>query len=80
VNLLSLGGPSIGVLALGGGAIGGLAPGGGALGGGAVGYYACGAGASGAHVVSVTLRDPEAEAFFRGHGLDPVCLPPPRRR
>jgi hypothetical protein len=85
-GLLSVGGLSIGVLAaVGGLAIGTLAFGGGAvgkvaIGGGAVGEYACGGGAAGAHVVSAARRDPEAEAFFREHGLQAVCLPPRARR
>lgn len=78
-GLFGMGGLSIGVLAaVGGLAIGGLALGGGAVGGvavggGAFGYYACGGGAAGAHVVSATLRDPEAEAFFREYGLEGAC-------
>ena len=89
-GLFSVGGLSVGVLAaLGGLAIGGLAFGGGAVGavavgGGAVGHYACGGGAAGDYVVSPARKDPEAEAFFREHGLGDVCpsagsrrLPPP---
>ena len=85
-GLVSLGGLSIGVLAaVGGLAIGGLAIGGGAvgkvaIGGGAVGEYACGGSAAGEHVLSATRQDPEAEAFFREHGLEAVCLPPRARR
>jgi hypothetical protein len=75
LGLASLGGLALGVLlAVGGAAVGGTAIGGAAvgrvaIGGGAVGEYACGGGAFGAHVVSATRRDPEAEAFFREHGL-----------
>ena len=85
LGLASLGGLALGVfLAVGGGAVGGMALGGGAagrvaIGGGAVGEYACGGGAAGAHVVSATRRDPEAEAFFREHGLDRLCPPVGRR-
>lgn len=80
-GLLSFGGLSIGVLgAFGGLAIGTLAFGGGAVGavavgGGAVGHYACGGGAAGDHVISATRRDPEAEEFFRTHGLEDLCTP-----
>jgi hypothetical protein len=80
-GLVSFGGLSIGVLAaVGGLAIGGLAFGGAAvgkvaIGGGAVGEYACGGGAAGTHVISAARRDPEAEAFFREHGLDGICPP-----
>jgi hypothetical protein len=85
-GLFGVGGLSVGVLAAAGGlAIGGLAVGGGAVGavavgGGAVGHYACGGGAAGDHVVSASRRDPEAEAFFREHGLEGVCPPPRPRR
>lgn len=78
-GLVSLGGLSLGLLgAIGGLAIGGLALGGGAIGGvaiggGAAGYYACGGGAAGKHVVAANHRDPEAEAFFRHHGLAGRC-------
>ncbi|MCG6920988.1 MAG: hypothetical protein LJF15_07890 [Acidobacteria bacterium] len=83
-GLLTFGGLSIGVLAaVGGLAIGTFAFGGGAVGavavgGGAVGEYACGGGAAGTHVMSATRQDPEAEVFFREHGLGGVC--PPQRR
>jgi len=40
-----------------------------AVGGGAVGYYACGGAAAGEHVIDAGHRDPEAERFFREHGL-----------
>jgi hypothetical protein len=85
LGLASLGGLALGVfLAVGGGAVGGMALGGAAvgrvaIGGGAVGEYACGGGAAGAHVISATRRDPEAEAFFREHGLDRLCPPAGRR-
>jgi hypothetical protein len=85
LGLVSLGGLALGVfLAVGGGAVGGTALGGAAvgrvaIGGGAVGEYACGGGAAGAHVVSATRRDPEAEAFFREHGLEGLCPPAGRR-
>ena len=85
LGLASLGGLALGVfLAVGGGAVGGMALGGGAagrvaIGGAAVGEYACGGGAFGAHVISATRRDPEAEAFFREHGLDRLCPPVGRR-
>jgi hypothetical protein len=85
-GLFGLGGLSVGVLgAVGGLAIGALAFGGGAIGavaigGGAVGHYACGGGAAGDHVISAARRDPEAEAFFREHGLEGVCPPPRPRR
>jgi hypothetical protein len=85
-GLVSFGGLSIGVLAaVGGLAIGSLAFGGGAvgavaIGGGAAGRYACGGGAVGEHVISTMERDPEAEAFFREHGLAGVCPPNPPRR
>jgi hypothetical protein len=79
-GLVSFGGLSVGLLgAIGGLAIGGLALGGGAIGGvaiggGAIGYsYACGGGAVGPHVVDATHRDPEAEEFFREHGLARLC-------
>jgi hypothetical protein len=78
-GLLSFGGLSVGILgAMGGLAIGGLALGGGAVGGVAVGgaaagYYACGGGAAGTHVVAAARRDPEAEEFFRQHGLAGLC-------
>lgn len=86
VGLASLGGLALGVfLAVGGGAVGGTPIGGAAvgrvaIGGGAVGEYACGGGAAGAHVVSATRRDPEAEAFFREHGLAGLCSPAGGRR
>jgi hypothetical protein len=86
LGLASVGGLALGVfLALGGGAVGGTAIGGGAvgrvaIGGGAVGEYACGGAAAGAHVISATRRDPEAEAFFREHGLEGLCPPLARRR
>ena len=79
VGLVSFGGLSVGLLgAIGGLAIGGLALGGGALGGvavggGAAGYYACGGAAVGTHVVDPTRRDPEAQEFFRQHGLARLC-------
>lgn len=85
-GLVSFGGLSIGVLAaVGGLAIGSLAFGGGAvgavaIGGGAAGHYACGGGAVGEHVISAMEQDPEAEAFFRQHGLEAVCPPSPPRR
>ncbi len=85
LGLVGLGGLALGVfLAIGGGAVGGTALGGAAvgrvaIGGGAVGEYACGGGAAGAHVISATRRDPEAEAFFREHGLDGLCRPMGRR-
>ncbi len=85
LGLASLGGLALGVfLAVGGGAVGGISLGGAAvgrvaIGGGAVGEYACGGGAFGAHVISATRRDPEAEAFFREHGLDRLCPPAGRR-
>ncbi len=85
LGFASLGGLALGVfLAIGGGAVGGLALGGAAvgrvaIGGGAVGEYACGGGAAGAHVISATRRDPEAEAFFREHGLQGLCPPAGRR-
>lgn len=75
-GLVSVGGLSIGLLAaFGGGAVGTVA-----LGGGAVGKYACGGGAAGQHVVSAHRRDPEAEAFFREHGLFGACAPGPAPR
>ena len=81
-GLVSFGGLSVGLLgAIGGLAIGGLALGGAAVGGVAIGggaagyYYACGGGAVGPHVVDATRRDPEAEAFFREHGLTGLCQP-----
>ncbi len=86
MGVFSFGGLSIGLLAaVGGLAIGSLAVGGGAvgtvaLGGGAVGKYACGGGAVGEHVVSAHRRDPEAEAFFREHGLGGACPPGPSQR
>jgi hypothetical protein len=79
VGLASLGGLALGVfVALGGAAVGGTAIGGSAagrvaIGGAAVGEYACGGGAFGAHVISATRSDPEAEAFFREHGLERLC-------
>jgi hypothetical protein len=73
--LMAVGGLAIGSLAVGGGAVGAVA-----LGGGAVGHYACGGGAAGAHVVSPARRDPEAEEFFRAHGLESVCQPGRPRR
>jgi len=85
LGLASLGGVALGVfLAVGGAALGGTAIGGGAvgrvaIGGGAVGEYACGGGAFGAHVVSAMRRDPEAEAFFREHGLEGLCPSAGRR-
>jgi hypothetical protein len=85
-GLFSFGGLSIGLLAaVGGLAIGGFAFGGGAvggiaIGGGAVGQYACGGGAAGEHVISASRRDPEAEAFFREHGLEGICPPQRPRR
>ena len=78
-GLFSFGGLSIGLLSAVGGlaigslALGGAGVGGAAIGGGAVGYYACGGGARGTHVVDAMHRDPEAEAFFREHGLEGVC-------
>jgi hypothetical protein len=86
LGLASLGGLAVAVfLAVGGGAVGGTALGGAAvgrvaIGGGAVGEYACGGGAAGAHVISATRRDPEAEAFFREHGLGGLCPPIDARR
>jgi hypothetical protein len=86
VGLASLGGMALGVLlAVGGAAVGGVALGGAAvgrvaIGGGAVGEYACGGGAFGPHVVSAMRRDPEAEAFFREHGLEGLCPPLAARR
>jgi hypothetical protein len=71
----AVGGLAIGGLAIGGGAVGAVA-----IGGGAVGQYACGGGAVGEHVISANQRDPEAEAFFREHGLEAVCLPRRARR
>jgi hypothetical protein len=85
-GLFGVGGLSVGVLAavggrgIGGSALGGGAGGGVAVGGGAVGHYACGGGAAGDHVVSPARRDPEAEAFFREHGLEGVCPPGRPRR
>ena len=82
LGLVSFGGMSIGILlalgglAIGGVAFGGAAVGGAAVGGGAVGYYACGGGAFGVHASSALHRDPEAEEFFRSHGLAEVCGPP----
>ena len=64
----AIGGLAIRSLALGGAAVGGIA-----IGGGAAGYYACGGGAVGKHVVGPTHRDPEAEEFFRRHGLAGLC-------
>ena len=78
-GLFSFGGLSIGLLsaiggvAIGGLALGGAAVGGAAIGGGAVGYYACGGGANGTHVVDAMHHDPEAEEFFREHGLEGLC-------
>jgi hypothetical protein len=75
LGLLSFGGLSVGLLgaigglAIGGLAMGGAAAGGVAIGGGAVGYYACGGAAAGEHVIDAGHRDPEAERFFREHGL-----------
>jgi hypothetical protein len=65
-----MGGLAIGAMALGGAAVGGVA-----IGGGAAGYYACGGGAAGTYVVDAARRDPEAVAYFRRHGLEPLCLP-----
>jgi hypothetical protein len=85
LGLASLGGLALGVfLAVGGAAFGHTALGGAAVGrvavgGGAVGEYACGGGALGSHVVSATRRDPEAEAYFREHGLEWLCPPSGRR-
>ena len=89
LGLISVGGLSVGLLgaigglAIGGLAIGGAAAGGVAIGGGALGYYACGGGAAGAHVIDASRRDPEAERFFREHGLaalsEPRGGPWPRR-
>ena len=73
--LAAVGGLAIGSFAFGGGAVGGVA-----IGGGAVGHYACGGGALGEHVVSAEERDPTAEAFFREHHLEGLCLPRPARR
>ena len=73
--IAAAGGLAIGSLAFGGGAIGGVA-----IGGGAAGYYACGGGAAGAHVVSAIHGDPEALAFFKEHGLEPMCGGGYRRR
>ncbi len=64
----AVGGLAIGSVAFGGGAIGGVA-----IGGGAAGYYACGGGAAGTYVVSPSMRDPEAQDFFRRHGLERLC-------
>jgi hypothetical protein len=51
-----------------------------AIGGGAVGHYACGGGGAGDYVVTAARRDPEAEAFFREHGLGGLCPPGGPRR
>ncbi len=67
---LAVGGMAIGSAALGGGAVGGVA-----IGGGAAGYYACGGGTAAKYGLSATQRDPEAEAFFRESGLEPLCGP-----
>ena len=85
LGLASFGGVALGILlAIGGLAVGGTALGGAAagrvgIGGVAAGEYACGGEAFGPHVVSAVRRDPEAEAFFRDHGLGSVCPPPGRR-
>jgi hypothetical protein len=68
--LLAIGGLAVGGTALGGGAVGGVA-----IGGGAAGEYACGGGAFGAHVIDARGSDPEAERFFREHGIDGLCPP-----
>jgi hypothetical protein len=66
--LVAVGGLAIGSVAFGGGAVGAVA-----VGGGAAGHYACGGGAVGNHVVRAGYADPEAEAFFREHGLEQLC-------
>jgi len=70
-GLLSLGGVSLGILAaIGGLAVGGLSFGGMAVGiiavgGGAIGLYAGGGWGWGLHVLSSSVRDPEAEQLFQ---------------
>ena len=86
VGLVSVGGLALGaLLAVGGLAVGGTAVGGAAVGriavgGGAAGEYACGGGAYGAHVIDARRTDPEAERFFREHGIDWLCAPLSTRR
>lgn len=72
---VAIGGLSLGLASLGGRALGVFL----AIGGGAAGEYACREGAAGAHVLSATRRDPEAEAYFREHGLEWLCPPLGRR-
>ena len=72
--IAAVGGLAIGSLALGGGAVGGVA-----VGGGALGHYACGGGAFGTYVVRPGRIDPEAVAFFRQYGLEPMCQGQRRR-
>jgi hypothetical protein len=64
VGALALGGAAIGLAALGGGALGWVA-----VGGAAAGVYAAGGAAFGEHVLSATVRDPEAVRFFSELGL-----------
>jgi hypothetical protein len=81
LGLVSLGGLSVGLLgavgglAIGGLALGGAAAGGVAVGGAAVGYYACGGAAAGTHAMDASHSDPEAERFFREHGLAALNQP-----
>ncbi len=71
---------AVGGLATGGVAIGGLSLGVASLGGLALGVLLAVGGAFGTHVVSAMRRDPEAEAFFREHGLEGLCPPVAERR
>ena len=68
-GVVALGGIARGLVAIGGLALGGDALGWVAVGGGAVGVYAAGGGALGEHVMSATVRDPEAVRFFSELGL-----------
>ncbi|MDR1270084.1 MAG: hypothetical protein LBK82_11225 [Planctomycetaceae bacterium] len=73
MGLIALGGLAIALcMALGGGAIAPIAIGGCAIGfvsigGLAIGYYAHGGVALGVHVISATVRSPEAVDFFRNY-------------
>jgi hypothetical protein len=77
-GIVAIGDVATGVLAIGGLARGGVAVGGLALGLVSFGGLSIGLlGAVGAHVIDARRRDPEAERFFREHGL--ATLTEPRR-
>jgi len=66
-GIIAIGDVATGVVAFGGVSRGLIAFGGVSVG------YACGGAGVGEHVVSATHRDPEAQEFFRRHGLAEFC-------